>query len=277
MSVTDAREGERDYVLGTHDEEIERLGLQHRVWRPHATAAWRRAGFTVGQTLIDLGSGPGYAAIDLAEIAGPSGRVIAIDRSRRFLDTLESRARVQGVSNLEAHEHDLDEGRLPVTDADGAWARWVFSFVRRPRDLVTRVHEALRPGATLALHEYVHYQTWRIAPRCREHEAFVQMVMESWRETGGEADIGMDLPRWLEEQGFEIRHIAPIVEVVRSTDFAWQWPMAFIGSGLRRLVTIGKVSRERAREMEQKILAACAEPHTFQVLPTVVEIVARRT
>ncbi len=29
MSTTD-----RDYVLGTHDEELERLGLQHRVWRP---------------------------------------------------------------------------------------------------------------------------------------------------------------------------------------------------------------------------------------------------
>src|SRR5437762_1871503 len=25
---------EKDYVLGTHDEELLRLGLQHRVWRP---------------------------------------------------------------------------------------------------------------------------------------------------------------------------------------------------------------------------------------------------
>jgi hypothetical protein len=25
---------ERDYVLGTHDAEIARLGLQHRIWRP---------------------------------------------------------------------------------------------------------------------------------------------------------------------------------------------------------------------------------------------------
>jgi len=34
---------ERDYVLGTHDAEVERLGLQHRVWTPHTTEAWRRA------------------------------------------------------------------------------------------------------------------------------------------------------------------------------------------------------------------------------------------
>ena len=46
---------ERDYVLGTHDEEVERLALQNRVWRPRTLEAWRRAGFTVGQTLIDVG------------------------------------------------------------------------------------------------------------------------------------------------------------------------------------------------------------------------------
>ena len=33
---------ERDYVLGTHAEEIERLGTQHTIWRPHATLAWVR-------------------------------------------------------------------------------------------------------------------------------------------------------------------------------------------------------------------------------------------
>ena len=83
---------ERDYVLGTHDEEIARLGLQHAVWRPRASDAWRRAGFTSGQTLIDLGCGPGFATLDLAEIVGPHGRVLAIDRSRRFLDALEAAA-----------------------------------------------------------------------------------------------------------------------------------------------------------------------------------------
>lgn len=39
---------ERDYVLGTDDEEIERLGLQHLVWRRPMLDAWRRAGITRG-------------------------------------------------------------------------------------------------------------------------------------------------------------------------------------------------------------------------------------
>jgi ubiquinone/menaquinone biosynthesis C-methylase UbiE len=76
---------EKDYLLGTHDEEVERLGLQHRVWRPRASDAWRRAGFTTGQTLLDVGCGPGWATLDLAEIVGP-GETCGGGPVRRFLD-----------------------------------------------------------------------------------------------------------------------------------------------------------------------------------------------
>lgn len=71
-----------DYVLGTHDAEIARLGLQHRVWRPHMLGAWMSAGMTSGSRVIDFGAGPGpgFAALDAAEIVGPRGEVVAIDR-----------------------------------------------------------------------------------------------------------------------------------------------------------------------------------------------------
>ena len=43
---------DQDYVLGTHDEEIARLGLQHRVWRPTVRDCWRRAGITLGSRVL---------------------------------------------------------------------------------------------------------------------------------------------------------------------------------------------------------------------------------
>ena len=73
---------ERDYVLGTHDEEIARLGLQHRVWRPVVLECWRKAGVTVGSRVLDVGAGPGYATVDLAEIVGPTCEVVALERKR---------------------------------------------------------------------------------------------------------------------------------------------------------------------------------------------------
>src|SRR3954471_3621912 len=67
---------ETDYVLGTHDDEVARLGLQHRVWRSVVTDCWMRVGITHGWRVIDVGSGPGYATADLAEIVGPTGTVL---------------------------------------------------------------------------------------------------------------------------------------------------------------------------------------------------------
>src|ERR1041384_2392030 len=99
---------ENAYVLGTHDVEIDRLALQHRVWRPRALDAWRRAGFTQRQVLMDVGCGPGEATVDLAEITGPNGRVIAIDKSERFLHVLETRKQQRALPHIENYRRDLD-------------------------------------------------------------------------------------------------------------------------------------------------------------------------
>jgi SAM-dependent methyltransferase len=268
---------EREYILGTHDEEIDRLGLQHRVWRPRALDAWRRAGFTSGQTIVDVGSGPGYATIDLAGIVGPSGKVVAVDRSRRFLDALERAARIRGLEDrIETHELDLAASPLPEGSADGAWARWILAFVRDPRSLLQRISRALRPGGVFVSHEYFDYSTWRLSPRSPELEEFVSIVMESWRADGGEPDIGFELPRWLEELGFEIRSLTPIVDAVRPSSFVWQWPSAFVEVGLIRLVSLGRLTEERARRIREAFDARERDPSALMITPAVLEVIAER-
>lgn len=267
-------EKERDYVLGTHDEEISRLALQHRVWRPRASDAWRRAGFTTGQTILDVGCGPGHATLDLAEIVGPTGRVVALDRSRRFLDALEAATRRRGLENVAAHELDLDQDALPAGPADAAWVRWVFAFMNRPRDLLRRIAGALRPGGTMVIHEYLHYDTWRLVPRSAEFEGFVHAVIERWRASGGEPEVGLDLPRWLEELGFDVRSTTSIMDVLTPSDSVWPWPRAFVGAGVDRLVGLGDLSDERGRAIREAFETAEATPGTRMVTPAVVEIIA---
>jgi hypothetical protein len=72
MLLVSGEQREADYVLGTHDDEVARLGLQHRVWRSVVTECWHRVGITHGWRVIDVGAGPGYATADLAEIVGPT-------------------------------------------------------------------------------------------------------------------------------------------------------------------------------------------------------------
>lgn len=265
---------ERDYVLGTHDEEIARLALQHRVWRPRVLEAWQRAGFARGQTILDLGCGPGHATLDLANLVGPTGRVRAFDRSHRFLEALGESARSRDVAHVEMVEGDLDDVDLGEAGADGVWCRWVAAFVVRPRDLVTRIHRALRPGGVFVSHEYFDYGTWRLAPPCDELDEFVQVVMGSWRDAGGEPNIGLELPGWLEAAGFEIAALRPLVDVIDPSSPIWPWPRAFIRSGLRRLVDLGQFDRPRADAIWRTFEHRERMPHTRMITPAVLEIVA---
>jgi SAM-dependent methyltransferase len=262
---------ERDYLLGTHDEEVERLGLQHRVWRGYALDAWRRAGFTSGQTLLDAGCGPGHATRDLAEIAGPRGRVIAIDGSRRFLDVVAS----YGFANVETREADLETADIPWT-IDGAWVRWVFAFLKNPRALLARIAGSLRRGGTIVIHEYFDYRTWRLTPRSPVFENFVSTVMESWRASGGEPDIGLTIPVWIEELGLRVVSLKPIVDVIAPSSYVWQWPKTFIEVGLRRLVELRRLPEDRARAILGDFAVAEATPGTRMVTPAVLEIIAER-
>ena len=262
---------ETDYVLGTHSEEQTRLGLQHRVWRERALDAWRRAGFGAGQTVLDIGCGPGYASLDLADIVD---RVVAVDRSTDFLEALQ---RERGRRNIETHQLDLDRDSLPAANADAAWVRWVFAFLREPRGLVERIHGALRPGGVLVVHEYFDYSTWRLTQRSPIFEEFVATVMRSWRATGGEPDIARELVGWLEAAGFQMQSLRPIVDVIAPSDFAWQWPKTFVHVGLRRLIELKEVTESQARAVEEELTKLEETPGIRMFTPAVLEIICRST
>ena len=264
---------ERDYVLGTHDAELERLGLQHRLWRPRVLDAWRLARIGPGQTVLDVGAGPGYAALDLAELVGPAGRVVALERSRRYLDALRARAR--GLAQVTCSEVDVVTGDFGVSGADAAWCRWVLCFVSDPAAVVARIRQALRPGGLAVFHEYIDYGAWKLAPPCAPHTRFVAQVIASWRAEGGEPDVGRVLIPHLRAAGFTIGHSRLIAEIVEPADPLWRWPIAYVEVGAERFVELGQMTRAEASELIAAVRAAEARPDTRMVTPTVLELIAR--
>ena len=88
------------YILGTGDDEFERLRFQDRVWIEQAYSLWTRAGIKAGDTVCDLGCGPGFTSLELAQLVGSEGRVVAHDRSARFVDFLKGEAAGRGLAQL---------------------------------------------------------------------------------------------------------------------------------------------------------------------------------
>ena len=263
-----------DYIFGTADEELRRLGLQHAVWRPRATDAWRRAGFTAGSHIIDVGCGPGYATFDLLSIVGSAGKVTALERSPKFIDHLSSRLAHEMVHNVDVVPVDLDSGPMPDLSADGAWCRWVIGFMTRPRELVRSLKGMLKPGARIVIHEYFHYATCRMVPPDRDFEEFIEAVKTSWRATGGEPDIALDLLTWLPAEGFTIGEVKPMIDVVTPADFIWQWPSTFFDIGAERLVELGYITPDKAARVKEAVTRTAAHPAGRMITPGVLEIIA---
>ena len=265
---------DNDYVLGTQDEEIDRLGLQHRVWRARMLDGWARAGIGPGKRVLDVGAGPGFATVDLAEIVGPTGRVIAFERSSRFLGALEARAAQLGLNNIEAREHDVAQAPLGTSVADAAWCRWVLSFVADPAATVRHIAQALAPGGVAIFHEYADYGAWQMMPPNPDVDRFRELVIQSWRDSGGEPDIALQLPSLLAAAGMEVIEARPLIQIVRRSDFAWAWPAAFMAVNGARLHELGYATAGEAARFASA-LDHCPED-ALMVTPLVAEIIARR-
>jgi len=264
-----------DYVLGTDDVEVARLGLQHRVWRETMLGTWRRAGLRPGMRVVDVGAGPGFATLDLAEIVGRDGHVTAIERSPRFVAALRRECARRALAQVDVREADLMASE-PMPGADFAWCRWVASFVSSVETLAAWLAATVRPGGRVVLHEYVDYGTWRWLPERPALREFVAEVMASWRATGGEPDVASRLIGALGAAGFRPPAVRPHVFATRPADLTWRWPASFVAVNAARLVELGRVGPDWAHGVEAELAAVERDPASVMITPMVLEIVAER-
>lgn len=267
---------ERDYILGTHDAELERLGLQHALWSEQAHSLWQRAGFRPGQTIADVGCGPGFATLDLARLIGPSGRVIAIDESQRFVSHLQAQQKAQAVANVEARVGDVCKLDLSARSVDGAYIRWVLCWVSDPEAVIAGLARAIRPGGVIAVQDYFNYLSLTLAPRSEAFSKIVQGVGASQRASGGDPDLCGRVPAWLLKHGFEVREITPILRVARPGDALWQWPDTFFRNYVPRMVQMGFLSESDQAAFDADWQRRSNDPATYFVTPPVFDIVGVR-
>ncbi len=265
------------YVLGVNPAELERLGLQHQLWSEHAHALWERAGVRPGQTLLDIGAGPGFAACDLAQLVGPAGRVIALDEAPMFLDHLRLQAKARGLTNIHTIQGDAQDvigaGVAPGS-CDAAYARWVICFVRDPDAMVAGAARALKPGGALILSDYFNYESMTLAPRSPAFSRVVAAVAKSWRDRGGDPDVMARLPALLDRHALELRDLRVHVRVARPGQTLWAWPDSFFRNYVPELCRTGYLTNAERDEFLRDWEARCNDPHGFAQTPPVYDLVA---
>ena len=105
-----------------------------------------------GATVADLGAGPGFFTVPLAQRVGPRGKVYAVDVSPEMVRRLQDRSLPPQV------EVKLSgENRLPIPDAsvDLALLAFVLHELEDPRAFLDEVSRILKPGGELVVLEWV--------------------------------------------------------------------------------------------------------------------------
>lgn len=74
----------------------------------------------------------------------------------------------------------------------------------------------------------------------------------------------------------QIRSLTPIQDAARPVDHVWQWPRAFVATGIQRMVDQGHLSEAQAGDTHRAYERFESTPHAFQLTPTVLEIIAIR-
>lgn len=266
------------YLLGTHAAELNRLGFQHRVWAPETHALWRRAGFGPGQRLLDAGCGPGFATVDLAHLVSPGGQVVALDQSEEFLRHLAAHAtRDALLEQVELRQAELGSLSLEPHSLDGAYARWVLCFLPEPRRLLEELTQAVRPRGRVALQDYGNYEAMTLAPRSPRLGLVTAAIAESWRVQGGDLNVGEQLPTWLEELGWVVQDVNPVVHAARPGSLHWEWVTRFFTSYLPRVVELGLLSVAQSAAFLEEWRGRSDSSGTYLLTPPVIEVVAEHT
>ena len=194
------------YALGHSAQEQERLISQGDRFRRFTKPWMQQAGIGPGMRVLDAGCGVGDVAFIAADLVGPTGAVMGVDRSPDALTTARERAHSLGLPNVA-----FVEGDIAAISIDGAFdavvGRLVLFWVADPVAVVRNLSGHVRPGGIVFFHEPdIFARAWPPAPL---FEQCVSWIIQAFERSGGRPDMGLRLYKTLVDAGLP----PPTVEI----------------------------------------------------------------
>ena len=128
-----------------------------------------------GETVLDLGSGPGFDCFLAAQRVGPAGHVIGVDMTPEMLERARANARKGGYANVEFRLGEIEH--LPVADSsvDAIISNCVINLSPDKPAVFREAFRALRLGGRLMVSDIVLLHELPKAVRT-SMEAYVECV-----------------------------------------------------------------------------------------------------
>jgi SAM-dependent methyltransferase len=141
------------YLLGSSPAEVQRLERQSERLAEPTRLLLQRAGLRPGMRVLDLGTGIGDVALLAAELVGPRGSVLGVDRSPEVLAVAEYRRARRGLAQVHFQEGDVTTFRAEGP-FDAVVGRLILLHLADPLAAVRHHAAALAPGGRWVALDY---------------------------------------------------------------------------------------------------------------------------
>ena len=164
-----------------------------------------------GETIVDIGCGPGYLIVELSRTVGDAGVVIGIDPSADMRRAAESQC--DGIGNARISEGTA--AKLPLDDvsADRAVSIQVFEYLSDIPAALAEIRRILRPGGRLVIGD----MHWGSLVWHSDEPKRMAAMMNAWDGHLADPCVPARLPHMMRQAGYQVETIRPLVFL--DTDF----------------------------------------------------------
>ena len=188
------------YALGSSDAEHERLIRQAKRIAPITERFFRDAGIGPGQRVLDVGSGVGDVAMLAANLVGPSGEVVGVERDFRSLARAKVRVAEAGLHNVSFTQCDVNQiaSHQPF---DAVVGRFILEFLPDPAAVLRSLSQSVHAGGIMAFQAPCWAPILAISTHLPLWSAAASLMCEIARRSRVNPEMGLTLYQTFREAG----------------------------------------------------------------------------
>jgi SAM-dependent methyltransferase len=106
-----------------------------------------------GNTVADIGAGPGVLSLPLAKAVSPNGKVYSVEIDQQFLDHITEKTRAQNITNVVPVLGTFVDPSLPAKDVDLALFHDVLHHIEKRAEYLKNLAPYIKPTGRIAIVE----------------------------------------------------------------------------------------------------------------------------